>query len=91
MMDKAISVEYILYACDDDIDLAEKICRRLNGVRIMPSIKQFNRLKTQRLLLKGKTVPEIAKELDMAKDTIYAIRKTMIRDGLVYYTGEDND
>lgn len=86
-----LSIEYILYACDDDYKLAEKLCKRLNGLRLCFSLDQLNRITVQRKLLAGENVGEIANELDMPYGSVWIIRKRMIDSGLIYYYGEDED
>jgi len=90
VMDRIISAEYILYACDDDYKLAEKICRRLEGLRLNFSTMQLKVLKAQKELLKGRRPRKIADELNIHRKTVYAIRKRMMSTGLIYYFGEKN-
>jgi len=85
-----LSIEYILYACDDDYKLAEKLCKRLNGLRLCFSLDQLNRVIVQKKLLAGESVGSIAKELDMRYGSVYIIKKRMIDSGLIYYYGDDD-
>lgn len=87
----SLSAEYILFACDDDYEMAEKICRRLNGLRLTPSIRQMNKLKAQKMLIEGQGVHDIAEALEMQLVSVYKIRREMVRDGLTYYYGESKD
>lgn len=86
-----LSIEYILYACDDDYKLAEKLCKRLNGLRLCFSLDQLNRVMVHRKLLAGESVKDIANELDMSYRAVWMIRKRMIDSGLIYYYGEEQD
>ena len=90
MTDKAISAEYLLFACDDDYELAEKICLRLDGLCLKFNISQVKRLMVHKMLIEGVQPVAIAKRLEMKKNTVYKIRRRMIASGLTYYTG-DND
>lgn len=89
VIEKTISAEYILYACDDNFELAEKICNRLEGLRLNFSTMQLKVLKAQKELLKGRRPSAIARQLNIHRKTVYAIRKRMMQTGITYYFGEE--
>ena len=85
-----LSIEYLLYACDDDYALVEKLCKRLNGLRLWFSTDQLNRIKVHRMLLEGKPVKDISIKLDMSYGSVWMIKKRMLGNNLTYYCGDDN-
>jgi len=85
-----LSIEYLLYACDDDYKLVEKLCNRLNGLRLFFSVDQLNRIKVHRLLLEGKSVRYIADEVNMSYGSVYMIKRRMLNNSLTYYCGEED-
>jgi len=89
--ESSLSIEYLLYACDDDYKLVRKICSRLNGLRLTFSVNQLNRIAVQKRLSEGQTVKSISEELDMPYFSVWIIRKRMVESGLIYYHGGDDN
>ena len=90
-MESTLSIEYLLYACDDDYKLVRKICNRLNGLRLTLSVNQLNRIAVQKALSEGKTVKSISEALDMPYFSVWIIKKRMVESGLIYYHGGNDE
>lgn len=82
MEERCFSIDYILYACDYDYALAEKLCNRLNGLHIKFSINQLKNRKAKELFIKGYTAKSISKLLDIPIQTAFNIRNNLKKEKL---------
>ena len=78
--DRVFSIDYILYACDYDYALAEKLCNRLNGLNILFSVNQLKNRKAKELFLKGYTAKSISKLLGIPIQTCFNIKNKILKE-----------
>jgi len=79
-----------LYEFFEDKEMLDKFMRDFNGIELKVDLHEHNRFLTQKKLIDGVSPSDIAKELDMNRQTVYKIRERMIKGNLIMYAVRDD-